>query len=60
RIDQGCADATVCRGDVWTFTTGCELIGGDANLDCLVNFVDYAMVAGTWMEEQFFPEGCTP
>jgi hypothetical protein len=34
RIDQGCADATVCRGDVWTFTTGCELIGGDANLDC--------------------------
>ena len=60
RIDQGCENGSTFRGDIWTFTTGCELIGGDANLDCLVNFVDYAMVASTWMDEQFFPEGCTP
>jgi len=60
RIDQACQTGPVCRGDVWTFTTGCELIGGDANLDCLVNFLDYAAVASTWMDEQFFPEGCTP
>jgi hypothetical protein len=60
RIDQGCADGSTCRGDVWTFTTGCPLLGGDANLDCVVNFLDYAAVASTWMDEQFFPEGCTP
>lgn len=58
RIDQGCP--TVCQGDVWSFTTGCPLIPGDANLDCLVNFLDYAAVASTWMGEEFFPDGCTP
>lgn len=47
RIDQGCADASTCPGDVWTFTTGCNLLGGDANLDCMVNFLDYAAVAST-------------
>ncbi|HUT30804.1 MAG TPA: hypothetical protein VMX13_13510 [Sedimentisphaerales bacterium] len=60
RIDEGCADGSTCRGDVWTFTTGCQLLGGDANLDCVVNFLDYAAVASTWMDEEFFPEGCTP
>jgi hypothetical protein len=60
RIDQGCADASVCQGEVWTFTTGCPVIGGDANLDCVVNFLDYAAVASTWMDEHYFPEGCTP
>ena len=58
RVDQGCP--TMVKGDIWTFTTGCPLIPGDANLDCVVNFVDYAEVASTWMGEQFFPEGCTP
>jgi hypothetical protein len=60
RVDQGCDDGSVLRGEVWTFTTGCPLIPGDVNLDCVVNFLDYAAVASTWMEEQFFPEGCTP
>jgi hypothetical protein len=60
RIDQACQTGPVARGEVWTFTTGCELIGGDANLDCLVNFLDYAALASTWMDEQFFPDGCTP
>jgi hypothetical protein len=60
RIDQGCADASVCRGEVWTFTTGCSMLAGDANLDCVVNFLDYAAVASTWLDEHYFPEGCTP
>jgi hypothetical protein len=60
RIDQGCQDGSKVKGNVWTFTTGCPLIEGDANLDCVVNWTDYAMVASTWMGEQFFPEGCTP
>jgi hypothetical protein len=60
RIDQGCADGSTCRGEIWTFTTGCPLIEGDANLDCVVNFLDYAAAASTWMDEQFFPDGCTP
>jgi hypothetical protein len=60
RIDQGCQDGSIVEGPLWTFTTGCPLIEGDANLDCVVNFVDYAMVASTWMGEQFFPEGFTP
>jgi hypothetical protein len=60
RVDQGCSDATVVKGDIWSFTTGCPLIPGDANLDCIVNFLDYAEVAGTWMGQQYFPDGCTP
>ena len=54
RVDQGCGDATSVRGDVWSFTTGCDLTG-DTNLDCIVNFLDYAAVASTWMGEQYFP-----
>jgi hypothetical protein len=60
RVDQGCADGSIAECEVWTFTTGCPLIEGDANLDCMVNFLDYAAIASTWMGEQFFPEGCTP
>jgi hypothetical protein len=60
RIDQGCSDASVVKGYIWSFTTGCPMIPGDANLDCLVNFLDYAEVASTWMGQQYFPEGCTP
>jgi hypothetical protein len=59
RVDQGCGDGSSVKGDVWTFTTGCDQ-EGDTNADCLVNFLDYAAVASTWMGEQFFPEGCTP
>jgi hypothetical protein len=60
RIDRGCADGSVIRGEIWTFATGCPLIEGDANLDCVVNFLDYAAVASTWMDDQFFPSGCSP
>jgi hypothetical protein len=48
------------KGDVWSFTTGCELIPGDINLDCHVNFLDYAMLADDWRECVFFPDDVTP
>jgi hypothetical protein len=60
RIDLGCEDGSIHRSDVWTFATGCPLIDGDANLDCVVNFLDYAALASTWMDDQFFPSGCSP
>jgi hypothetical protein len=60
RIDEGNWDGSITKGDVWSFSTGCALIGGDVNLDCLVNFLDYAAVAATWQQEQFFPDGCNP
>jgi hypothetical protein len=50
RVDQGCGDGTTVRGDVWTFTTGCVL-DGDTNMDCLVNFLDYAALAEVWMDQ---------
>jgi len=55
RIDEWNQDGSMTPGKVWTFTTGCALIPGDTNLDCLVNFEDFACVAGTWMEEQMWP-----
>jgi hypothetical protein len=42
----GCSAAPMLtKGDIWSFTTGCDLIDGDINLDCVVNFLDYAMLA---------------
>jgi hypothetical protein len=38
-------------GDVWSFTTGCAAIAGDINLDCLVNFLDYAELANSLGQE---------
>ncbi|MHC4155215.1 MAG: hypothetical protein ACYST6_09890 [Planctomycetota bacterium] len=51
RIDEGCADASVCKGQVWSFTTGCDLAVSDLNVDCLVNFEDYTTLAGVWMDQ---------
>jgi len=48
------------KGEVWRFTTGCDLIPGDINLDCYVNFTDYAMLAPDWRECVFFPDDVTP
>jgi hypothetical protein len=45
----------IVKGDVWTFTTGCPLIVGDLNLDCLLNLEDYAILLETWGQEQYFP-----
>ncbi|MHC4659061.1 MAG: hypothetical protein ACYS83_07790 [Planctomycetota bacterium] len=54
RIDEG-PMGPIVKGDVWTFTTGCPLIDGDLNLDCLLNLEDYAILLETWGEEQYFP-----
>jgi hypothetical protein len=51
RIDEGCMDASVCKGQVWSFTTGCDLAVSDLNTDCLVNLEDYAALAGLWMNQ---------
>lgn len=51
RIDELCQDATVCKGQLWSFTTGCDLAVSDLNTDCLVNFKDYAALAGLWMDQ---------
>jgi len=54
RIDE--AGVVCVKGKVWTFTTGCPLIPGDTNLDCVLNFDDYADVASTYGGEQYWPE----
>ena len=51
---------TQTLGDVWSFTTGCELIPGDINLDCVVNSTDYAMMADDWRVEVWFPVDVQP
>jgi len=55
RVDQFNDDGSTTVGDCWSFTTGCEAILGDTNNDCVVNFDDYADVASTWQQEQFWP-----
>ena len=39
------------KGKVWSFTTGCELVVGDMNIDCVVNFKDYAELMSAWLDE---------
>ena len=48
------------KGHVWSFTAGCPLVPGDINLDCLVNLLDYAMLADDWRDESFFPTNVVP
>ena len=55
RIDEVNEDFTVTKGVVWKFTTGCELIPGDVNRDCIVDFKDYAKIAETWQKKQLWP-----
>jgi hypothetical protein len=56
RIDEFNEDTTTTKGELWSFVTGCEAIPGDINMDCLVNFDDYAALAATFGEEEFWPE----
>ena len=46
---------TLVRGDCWSFTTGCEPIVGDANKDCVLNFLDFANLARVWQQSQYWP-----
>jgi len=50
----------ITKGNVWSFTTGCALDPGDINLDCLVNFLDYAMLADDWRDKSMFPTDVAP
>jgi hypothetical protein len=54
RIDEG-PMGPIQKGDVWTFTTGCPLINGDLNLNCLLNLEDYSILLESFGEEQYFP-----
>lgn len=56
RVDEKPFGQPTFKGDVWSFTTGCEMVPGDINLDCFVDGQDYAMLADDWMVESFFPE----
>jgi hypothetical protein len=64
RVDEiakpGCGAPGVTSGDVWSFTTGCELIPGDINLDCTVDTLDYGMMADDWRVCVFFPDDVQP
>jgi hypothetical protein len=44
------------KGAIWSFTTGCAAIVGDLNMDCLVNFLDYAELADSFGGEEFWPD----
>jgi hypothetical protein len=54
-VDEFNGDGSLTEGDCWSFTTGCAPIAGDTNMDCLLNFLDYADIASTWQDEQFWP-----
>ena len=56
RIDEKPFGGDTAKGNVWTFTTGCEVMPGDINLDCVVDGTDYAMLADDWMSVSFFPD----
>jgi len=55
RVDEFNTNGTTTKGNVWSFTTGCEPIPGDKNLDCVVNFKDLAGLAEHWQEKSFWP-----
>jgi hypothetical protein len=56
RVDEKPFGQPTVRGPLWTFTTGCEIIPGDINLDCIVDGRDWAMLADDWATEAFFPD----
>ncbi|MHC4192910.1 MAG: hypothetical protein ACYSP9_01895 [Planctomycetota bacterium] len=56
RIDEKPFGQPTVKGTVWSFTTGCEIMPGDINLDCVVDGTDYAMLADDWAKEAFFPD----
>lgn len=55
RIDGDSVDWGLIKGNVWSFTTGCDL-PCDINLDCLCNLEDYAMLAEDWFDTTIFPD----
>ncbi|MHC4184593.1 MAG: hypothetical protein ACYSR4_01495 [Planctomycetota bacterium] len=52
RVDEKLQTGEMVKGNTWSFTTGCDPIpAADANIDCLVNFVDFTTLAGSWLEQ---------
>jgi len=55
QVDEVIGGVVTYSSQVWTFETAdyhCqEDIVGDLNGDCIVNFVDFAMMSGNWLEE---------
>jgi hypothetical protein len=56
RIDERPFGGAAIPGECWSYTTGCEIVPGDINLDCLVNGLDFAMLGDDWMVISFFPD----
>jgi hypothetical protein len=56
RVDEEPLFVTPIVGDVWSFTTGCDPMPCDINLDCVCNLEDYAMLAGDWFDTTIFPD----
>jgi hypothetical protein len=56
RVDEKPFQQTTFKGNIWSYTTGCEMVPGDINLDCFVDGLDWAMLADDWMVESFFPD----
>jgi hypothetical protein len=56
RIDEKPFGEPTIRGQVWSYTTGCEMVPSDINLDCVVDALDFAMLADDWMVTSFFPD----
>lgn len=56
RVDEEPLFAAVVTGNVWSFTTGCDPMPCDLNLDCLCNALDYAMLAADWFDTTMFPD----
>ena len=56
RVDEKPFGEPTRKCAVWSFTTGCEIMPGDINLDCVVDGKDYAMLADDWMNTSFFPD----
>jgi hypothetical protein len=55
KVDEFNEDGSLKPGPCWSFTTGCPTIVGDVNRDCVLNFLDFADIASTWQQEQFWP-----
>jgi hypothetical protein len=56
RVDEEILFGAYTTGDVWSFQTGCEPIPGDVNGDCVVDMMDYALLAGDWRDSMMFPD----
>jgi len=55
RVDQIRMSGPPLRGDVWRFSTGCELLREDFNKDCIIDFKDLAEIGAEWQDKTYWP-----